>query len=157
MHGIRVHTSEIVTRGGDRFGLELAHPFFDRRIVEFGLALPSAQLWQDGRTKVLLRRAMRDYLPDSVAARRSSPSADHAFLHAIAAEAGERPFADLECERRGWIDGTEVRRMWATLRTDPARAAYLGRILWGILAVELWLHARTMVKYPLSAGRFTRA
>lgn len=147
VHGLHLHGSEIVTRGGDRFGLEIAHPFFDRRVAEFCLTLPGDQLWRDGRPKDLLRRAMRAQLPDLVTARRTNPAADHAYLQAIEAEIGDRPFADLQGESLGWLNGSVVREMWSTVRAAPERAAREGKILWGLLAVDLWLRARTMVKY----------
>jgi asparagine synthase (glutamine-hydrolysing) len=147
VHGIHVHAAEVVTRGGDRFGLELAHPFFDRRVAEFGLTLPGDQLWRQGRQKHLLRQSMRPYLPDLVATRRTNPAADHAYLHAIEAESGDQPFAHLQCETNGWINGPVVRKMWSSLRAAPERAAHHGKILWGIQAIDLWLRARTMVKY----------
>ena len=147
MNGWRMFVTENVTRGADRFGIDLAHPYFDRRLVEFCLALPPDQLWRDGRPKDLLRRAMREVVPAAVAARRASPSGDAAFLEVLDVETGPRPFADLEIERRGWIDGDVIRSMHAALRgASPMQQASHGRILWGIQAIDLWVGARNMVK-----------
>lgn len=48
-------------------GLEVAHPFFDRRLVEYSLALPADQKLRDGWTRFVQRKAFEDVLPASVA------------------------------------------------------------------------------------------
>ena len=53
-----------------RFGLEARHPFLDRRLAEFLLAIPGEQLYRGGRSKWLLRRAMDGILPGPVLERR---------------------------------------------------------------------------------------
>jgi hypothetical protein len=90
---------------------------------------------------------MRVYLPDEVAARRASPTADHAFLHLLEVETGPTPFTGLEVERRGWINGATVRAMHRRLAVaSGATIASDSRILWGIQAVDHWLGAGTMLK-----------
>ncbi|MEP6651710.1 MAG: asparagine synthase (glutamine-hydrolyzing) [Myxococcales bacterium] len=60
-------------RFGDRnsmtFSRETRFPFLDHRLVELSLRMPEHLLVHDGITKVVLRRAMRQYLPDLVANR----------------------------------------------------------------------------------------
>jgi asparagine synthase (glutamine-hydrolysing) len=46
--------------------LELRCPFADHRIQEFGLSLPFAWKYRRGKTKWILRQAMKDILPASV-------------------------------------------------------------------------------------------
>lgn len=48
------------------FGLEARHPFCDRRLIEFCLALPSSQKLHKGWTRSILRRAMQGILPREV-------------------------------------------------------------------------------------------
>jgi len=50
--------------------LEVRHPFFDLRLVDFLLALPALPWCSD---KELLREAARGILPDAVRLRRKSP------------------------------------------------------------------------------------
>jgi asparagine synthase (glutamine-hydrolysing) len=52
------------------FSLEARHPFCDRRLVEFCLALPSSQKLYQGWPRSILRRAMADILPPEVQWRR---------------------------------------------------------------------------------------
>ena len=53
-------------RAGAQYGIDVRHPFFDRRLAEFSFAIPD-DLWiRDNRPKWLLRRAMDQHLPASV-------------------------------------------------------------------------------------------
>jgi len=65
-----VHDTYWYDRIAPCFGLEARHPFLDRRLAEFLLSVPSAQLFWAGRYKWLLRRAMNGILPDVVRLRR---------------------------------------------------------------------------------------
>ena len=51
------------------FGFESRTPFFDRRVVEFCLALPRTQRVYHGMTRVVVRRALADLLPEEVRVR----------------------------------------------------------------------------------------
>ncbi len=46
--------------------IEARHPFIDKRLVEFCLALPWEQKVHQGWSKIVLRRAMAGYLPEEV-------------------------------------------------------------------------------------------
>ena len=48
------------------FGFEDRPPFFDRRIVELGLALPPTQRVDRGMTRIVVRRALAGLLPEEV-------------------------------------------------------------------------------------------
>lgn len=48
------------------FGVDVALPFADKRVVEFCLSLPARQRILNGRSRSILRRAMRDVLPSSI-------------------------------------------------------------------------------------------
>jgi asparagine synthetase B (glutamine-hydrolysing) len=56
-------------RVASAFGLEMTAPFQDRALAEFALALPEAQRWSSGRTKRVIRDAMRDLMPAAILAR----------------------------------------------------------------------------------------
>jgi asparagine synthase (glutamine-hydrolysing) len=53
-----------------RYSMELRHPFWDRRVVDFLVRLPPEQKWRNGVTKSLLRRAMAGIVPEPVLDRR---------------------------------------------------------------------------------------
>jgi asparagine synthase (glutamine-hydrolysing) len=46
--------------------IEARHPFLDKRLVEFCLALPSHQKLHQGWSRIILRRAMKGFLPHEI-------------------------------------------------------------------------------------------
>lgn len=48
------------------FGVEFRHPFFDRRLIEFMLSLPPKYKLYKGRSKFLLRKALKGILPEKI-------------------------------------------------------------------------------------------
>jgi asparagine synthase (glutamine-hydrolysing) len=53
-------------RVASAYSIELRHPFLDRRLIEFCLAMPWKQKRSKGWSKVVLRRAMAGILPETV-------------------------------------------------------------------------------------------
>jgi asparagine synthase (glutamine-hydrolysing) len=51
------------------FGLELSRPFLDKRVVEFGLAIPDELYVKRGRTRYLARTALADVYPSELLTR----------------------------------------------------------------------------------------
>ena len=151
--GSAVHSAEMFDRAGARFGIEHWHPFQDRRIVEFGLALPAEQRWRDGREKDLFRRAMAPHVPPAIASRLLSPGASGAFVEAIVAEGGPAPFDDMAAERLGWVRGPLVRELYQRMthlyHSGDARYPPMAWTLWLILSIEMWLQVVT--RAPITA------
>ena len=64
--GPRIQTAlELTTHASAAHGVEVRHPFFDKRLVEFCLALPPEQSLKDGWTRSILRRSL-EVLPERV-------------------------------------------------------------------------------------------
>jgi asparagine synthase (glutamine-hydrolysing) len=57
---------EIADKAAAAFSVEPRYPFFDRRLMEFCLALPAEQKLHQGWTRVVMRRAMDHILPEAV-------------------------------------------------------------------------------------------
>jgi asparagine synthase (glutamine-hydrolysing) len=57
---------EVHAHGCGEFRLETRFPFLDKRLVEFCLAIPGEQKVNQGYTRAVVRRALREYLPDAV-------------------------------------------------------------------------------------------
>jgi asparagine synthase (glutamine-hydrolysing) len=65
---------ESFEKAGAAFSVEVRFPFFDKRLVEFCLALPPGQKLQHGWTRSILRRAMRGILPPEIQWRKGKGS-----------------------------------------------------------------------------------
>jgi asparagine synthase (glutamine-hydrolysing) len=157
MHAVAASLGQILgdemeDRAAHAAGIVQRHPFCDRRVADLGLALPESERSTPGHTKILVKRALRDYLPETVAAREDKAEFSSTYVDALAALGGETMFAprrpgrragSMRSEEAGWVDGHAVRDMHARMldlyrRGDEAYIAYAGP-LWAVAAVELWL------------------
>jgi len=119
-------------------GLETRSPFLDTAVVEFGASLPDRLRMRFGRGKLLLRRAMKGILPDSILTR------------------GKMGFgAPLGAWFRSDLDGFVRERLldpaspiYEYLRPEPVAAllarhgaatADLSAQIWALLTLESWL------------------
>jgi asparagine synthase (glutamine-hydrolysing) len=57
---------EMIERFNAYFGMEIRSPFFDRRLIEFSIAVPEEQRWRGEWSKMMLRKSMEGILPDSI-------------------------------------------------------------------------------------------
>ncbi len=59
-------TLETLDKAAGAYGIELRFPFWDKRLIEFCLSLPAKQKISKGWTRMVMRRAMKDILPQQV-------------------------------------------------------------------------------------------
>ncbi len=124
--------------------LDVRHPFLDRRLLEFGLALPPELTTRPYAGKWVLREAMRGVVPELIRTRvgKGSQNERHAWALAtqreLLAPLVRNPIlADL-----GVVDGAALRAAFddaprqGQSRGDPHAA------LQQVLAVEAWLQVR---------------
>ena len=130
---------EMVDRFERRRSMESRFPFNDRRLIEFALALPEEQRWRGTQTKFILRRAVGDLLPSSVAHRATKGDFTYLYAASLEREGAEETFSHLRLEADGFVRGERVREMQRRLRGGDLGS--LGA-LWMILATEWWY--RTM-------------
>jgi asparagine synthase (glutamine-hydrolysing) len=64
--GAQTFGLELLDRAACAFSLEVRYPFWDKRLVEFCLALPPEQKLNRGWSRVVMRRAMAGILPEKV-------------------------------------------------------------------------------------------
>ncbi|MEA5598344.1 lasso peptide isopeptide bond-forming cyclase [Rivularia sp. UHCC 0363] len=67
--GIHQYGQELTDKATASYSLEARYPFYDKRLIEFCVALPSSQKFRQGWTRIILRQAMRDILPSEVHSR----------------------------------------------------------------------------------------
>jgi asparagine synthase (glutamine-hydrolysing) len=143
--GTEVQPNEVMERATARQGLEDRHPFHDRRLAEFALAIPEEQRWRNGQTKYILREAMRDHLPEPVLQRKVQGDFSILFVKTLEALGAESAFDRLAVASLGWVEPNGVRRMYREMTELYARndLNYTTRMwpLWGVLAMELWYRA----------------
>lgn len=82
-------TFETFDKIGAAHGIELRHPFFDKRLVEFCVSLPISAKLRDGHSRWVLRAAMAEMLPQDVRLRRSKTNLGPSFSARLAKDAGQ--------------------------------------------------------------------
>lgn len=143
LSGLATLATEEEDRTAAEFGVETRHPFADRRIMEFGMAIPEDLRWRDGVRKFILREAMREYLPDEVRCRLTSADAAPIFVPLLRGFLDQGLLDAPAIERQGWVDFGEARALCADMFARHANrdATYADAIwpLWSIAGVEIWM------------------
>jgi asparagine synthase (glutamine-hydrolysing) len=143
-NGFLVQVEETDERQAARCGLELRHPFHDRRVVEFGLQIPEDQRRRGLFTKFVLRNAMAGMLPESIRERRTKADFSHAFLQALQALGGETRLGVPTLDSLGWIDGARSRDLGRHIvdRSRDGTIAHTTSLwaLWMVYGMELWIN-----------------
>ena len=118
--------------------LEARVPLLDHRLVELAFSLPGAELIRRGETKSVLRRALADLLPPTVAGRRDKlgfVTPESRFLRGALGNLAADVFASQSFRQRGFIDAEAATRRLRRHRAGDLRA---GMELWRALNLELW-------------------
>lgn len=128
---------EFSERNAAFFGLDIRHPFFDKKLVEFSVGLPGSTKLHDGWTRYILRLAMEQILPPQVQWRVDKAVLAPNFIHLMEADSPEkvRKLAQAAVEAFPEVlDKTSVNNL-----LDRGKYA----TLWNILSVGEWvLHKR---------------
>lgn len=64
--GIHQFVLEVLDKSAAAFDVEPRYPFFDKRLIEFCVSLPTEQKIFNGWDRIILRRAMQDILPQEI-------------------------------------------------------------------------------------------
>ncbi len=120
-----------------RWGLEARAPFLDQHVVAFARSLPLNQKVYRGKTKVALRRALRDIVPDAVLSRRKRgfqvPLAEwfRGPLRSLLRDRLMDPHASIA----PLLQTSSVARLIA----ENDRGVDHGNRLWMLLSLSIWL------------------
>ncbi|MBZ5569643.1 MAG: lasso peptide isopeptide bond-forming cyclase [Acidobacteriia bacterium] len=74
---------EIVGKHAARLGLECRYPFWDKRLLEYCLAVPATQKFQKGWNRVVMRRAAAGIVPDKIRWRGTKANPSRFLAHAV--------------------------------------------------------------------------
>lgn len=81
--GVLVFVLEALDRAAAAFSIEARHPFMDKRLIEFCLALPPEQKLNQGWSRSIMRRALNAILPESIQWRGGKTDMTPNFLHGL--------------------------------------------------------------------------
>jgi len=139
-HGVMVHALESTNKLSAAFALEHRHPYFDKRLIEFCLALPREQKICDGWTRIIVRRALADVLPDKIIRHGSKWNPNEFFARRILSlekDSVERVIFDDGVEIEPYIDLLAIREAYHRHIGHPTvDDAYT---IWKAATLALWL------------------
>jgi asparagine synthase (glutamine-hydrolysing) len=124
---------------GRAAGVDVRHPFFDRRLAEFSFAIPDDLWLRDSYPKWLLRRAMTGLLPDAVVWKRQKVVFDTFFGRLLKAQAPliRRILSDPRLESAGLIENAAILAAFdAAVASEPPRLNV--DLLYALLA-QVWV------------------
>ncbi|HUF24466.1 MAG TPA: asparagine synthase-related protein [Vicinamibacterales bacterium] len=135
--GEEAFAKEATDRAAVAAGIDLRHPFYDRRLVELAFALPEDARLGGERNRAAMRTAMAPRLAPETAARVTKADPSRLLVEALRAADVEPHLAVPSLARLGWVTPSEVARLVDRVRVGGQMEA--GSPLWRVLGVEAWL------------------
>lgn len=122
------------------FSVECSHPFFDKRVVEFSLALPSDQRLRHGYSRWIVREALKGILPEKIRMRGGKAnlssnfdqrllSVDDEILRSLASEDNNVVWE--------YANILEFRKTIERIESDTSKSDPMP--LWAVANLALWL------------------
>ena len=117
--------------------LEGRTPFLDHRVAELALSIPHRLKIRGGKEKVILKQALRKYVPESIVSRRKQGLAvPFALWTSSGIEADiKRILSPGSIRQRGWFQPEYVSKLLTQWRDYGSRQA---QQVWSLLCLELW-------------------
>ena len=124
-------------------GVQLRHPFLDRRVIEFALAIPESQRWRQDKRKFVIREAGHGTIPKSVLSRETKTTFPDLQYQAILSVLRDGAPVFPALSSRGWIREEKLAADIAHMKDlyDRKDDGYseLAWPLWRVIAVEMFL------------------
>lgn len=133
-------TLEALGRAAAARGVEVRFPFFDRRLVEYCLALPPEQKIRHGWTRWVMRGAMEGILPHEIQWRRAKTVASAGFEHGLRMFDRARVEAVLHRPRivEDYVHVPTLQRYYARFLAKQSTQPEVNS-LWIVVSLALWL------------------
>jgi asparagine synthase (glutamine-hydrolysing) len=142
---------EMADKASAAFGVEARYPFFDRRLMEFCLALPAEQKLSLGWDRLVFRRAMEGVLPPEIQWRGSKGNLSPNFHRQLLSrdEANLEHVVSDPAATHGFLDAVSMRRAFTEFRAQPLGAGGKHSIqLFTAANLALWLEQSGIRRSP---------
>jgi asparagine synthase (glutamine-hydrolysing) len=140
--GILLHFYEMVERSAASQGIELRHPLWDRRLIEYTLAVPDHVRRHTKRDRTMFRDAAADLLPDPVRIRTGAARFDIVLSRSLLLPEVQQVLQAPVILERPWIDPDRYRvhlnETVSACRSGANPPMYDVCALWMVFAVEVW-------------------
>ncbi|MEM9219181.1 MAG: lasso peptide isopeptide bond-forming cyclase [Cyanobacteria bacterium P01_F01_bin.150] len=139
--GLMSYVLEQGDRCASASSLELRHPFMDKRLIEFCLALPSEQKLSNGWTRMVMRRAML-LLPHDIRWRGGKANLTSNFTYGLLTHNSEcirQTMASKHSPVERFINKPVVQQSYKRLRNNQGVTGEDRLAIWQVSSLHLWL------------------
>jgi asparagine synthase (glutamine-hydrolysing) len=142
------HAFEVLDRAARTEGIMPSYPFYDRRLVEFCVSLAAHEKLDGGFPRLVLRRAMKGMLPDSVRLRRDKYDFRPQFAQGIAGSCAaiQSVIDDQAKTLAPFLNVDVARTALENIRTAGSSAA-IGDLapIWRMVVLSRWLKTQSVL------------
>jgi asparagine synthase (glutamine-hydrolysing) len=139
--GLLVSGVELLNHCAAVHQIGLALPFFDRKLVEFCVAIPAREKLADGWTRAVMRRAMHGILPPEVETRAKKANLSAAFALKLIDYAGgtlQEVFSNTELISE-YVDVAAIKSAYSRYLSAPLRYPHDSFNVFIATTLSLWL------------------
>jgi asparagine synthase (glutamine-hydrolysing) len=122
------------------FSIEPRHPFYDKRLIEFCLAIPSEQKLSKGWDRVIMRRAMSGILPTEIQWRKDKGDLSFNFIQSLMTNndlLDDIILGNISTIDK-YIDIEEIKKIYNNCKYEDIIDEDITQ-LWYIVSLYLWL------------------
>jgi asparagine synthase (glutamine-hydrolysing) len=123
------------------FSLDVRFPFFDRRLMEYCLAIPRGLILHQGWTRYILRTAMQGVLPEEIQWRISKANLPAVFAPQLLIHEGitlDRAFLQEPDFLPNFIDNNILRDAYSRYRANPIEHLSEAYTIFGAITLQNW-------------------
>ncbi len=120
------------------FSTEARHPFYDKRLVEFCLALPSEQKVSKGWDRYIMRRALKNIIPREIQWRNDKGDLSYNFNNSLLKEDKEiqKLIYSKNNQFKEYIDMENLRRIYNRFKSGKVN---VHMYIWNAILILKWL------------------
>ena len=139
--GFNQYALEVLTKAAAAFFIEPRYPFYDKRLVEFCLALPPEQKLSKGWTRIILRRAMNNVLPEKVQWRNGKANLRPNFVSGLLTERNRLKKMIDESDRKiyNYTNINMLRNFYHSFVSGKGAPRYVWAVYQAVF-LELWFN-----------------
>jgi asparagine synthase (glutamine-hydrolysing) len=138
--GLLQYLMEAIDHIASAFSVECSHPFFDKRVVEFSLSLPSDQRLRLGYSRWIMREALKGILPEMIRMRTNKANLSSNFDQRLLSS-DEDALRNLATDDHHpiwrYADIIEFRKRFDRAKSDPSNRDLM--FLWAEANLANWL------------------
>jgi asparagine synthase (glutamine-hydrolysing) len=130
--------TEWTTKQAASYHIDLRHPLLDHRLMEFAARLPTTQTFRAAQRKIIVRNAMRGYLPDSVLNMWDKIYPTEIFVRGVRERETGKVWSlltDMRAAQLGFVNPEILRRNYQ----DYLDGKHQNDRFWHALTLEDWL------------------